>query len=349
MRLYTYSVSTPIGSFERIGVEVDKHLLDLQLACAAYARAVDGEDDAYGYAAFMIPANMIGYLQRGPRARKLTENILAYMSEQSSRGRDIRAPDGERLLFEFAEVKLLAPVPRPNIVRDCMVFLEHFRENWKRRGIEIPDVFYRRPCWATQSGAVVAGTGDPVFMPRYTKQLDFELELGLYIGRKGINITEAEANSYIAGFTVFNDISARDVQLDEQQMRMGPSKGKNFEHGSIMGPCLVTPDEIDYNNLHMIARVNGEVVCDDNSKDMYHKFPKIIAQMSEEEYVCPGDFIASGTSPHGTAMASRLGRWLALGDVVELEIEGIGVIRNEIVQRLPAKKDTQGTRIAIAQ
>ena len=111
-----------------------------------------------------------------------------------------------------------------------------------------------------------------------TKQLDFELELGLYIGRKGINIEEADADLYIAGFTVFNDVSARDVQMDEQQMRMGPSKGKNFEHSSIMGPCLVTLDELDYNNLRMIARVNGKVVADDSSKDMYHKFPRIIAQ-----------------------------------------------------------------------
>jgi 2-keto-4-pentenoate hydratase/2-oxohepta-3-ene-1,7-dioic acid hydratase in catechol pathway len=332
MRLYTYGVPTPIGTFERIGVELDKKLVDLQLAGAAYARTVEGEDDAYGYASFMFPTSMVRYLERGPQARKLTANILTYIREQTARNREVRAPDGERVIFEFSEVKLMAPVPRPNLVRDCMVFLEHFRENWARRGIEIPDVFYRRPCWATQSGAVVVATGDPIIIPRYTKQLDFELELGLYIGRKGINITETDADSYIAGFTVFNDVSARDVQMDEQQMRLGPSKGKNFEHSSIMGPCLVTPDELDYNNLRMIARVNGEVVADDSSKDMYHKFPRIIAQISEEEYVYPGDFIASGTSPCGTTHASTLKRWLVPGDVVELEIEGIGAIRNEVVR-----------------
>jgi 2-keto-4-pentenoate hydratase/2-oxohepta-3-ene-1,7-dioic acid hydratase in catechol pathway len=333
MRLYTYSVSTPVGTFERIGVELDRRLLDLNLACAAYSQAVEGEDDAYGYAGFMMPPRMVSYLERGQRARALAKRIVAFVGEELSQGREVCAPRGEHVLFDFSDVRIMAPVPRPTLVRDCMVFLEHFRENWARRGLKVPDVFYERPCWATQSGAVVAGTGDPIFVPRYTKQLDFELELGLYIGRKGINISEAEADSHIAGFTVFNDVSARDVQMREQEMRMGPSKGKNFEHGSIMGPCLVTPDELDYNNLRMVARVNGEVVADDNSKDMYHKFPRIIAQISEEEFLYPGDFIASGTSPHGTAMMSSLGRWLVPGDVVELEIDGIGVIRNEVVRR----------------
>ena len=333
MRLYTFQVQTRIGSFARIGVELNRQLLDLQLACAAYLHHVEDEAEAYLCATRLMPSAMVEYLQRGKQTKLLAENIGAFVGNRIEQGHEVRAPGGEPVLFDFSEVKLMAPVPKPNIVRDCMVFLEHFRENWARRGIDVPDVFYRRPCWATQSGAVVAATGDEIYMPRYTKQLDFELELGLYIGRKGINIPESEAESHIAGFTVFNDVSARDVQMDEQQMRMGPSKGKNFEHGSIMGPCLGTLDELDYNNLRMVARVNGEVVTDDTSKDMYHKFPKIIAQMSEEEYLYPGDFIASGTSPCGTAMTSALKRWLVPGDIVELEIEGIGAIRNKVVQR----------------
>jgi 2-keto-4-pentenoate hydratase/2-oxohepta-3-ene-1,7-dioic acid hydratase in catechol pathway len=156
--------------------------------------------------------------------------------------------------------------------------------------------------------------------------------MGLYIGKKGINIREEEAEQYIAGFTVFSDVSARDMQREEQGMNMGPAKGKNFEHGSIMGPCLVTLDEFDYNNAKMIVRINGQLMAEDNSKDMYHKFPKIIARISEEEYLYPGDFIASGTCPHGTAQ-DTLKRWLQPGDVLDLEIEGIGRIRNEVIRR----------------
>jgi 2-keto-4-pentenoate hydratase/2-oxohepta-3-ene-1,7-dioic acid hydratase in catechol pathway len=294
--------------------------------------AEKGESNPYEYASFLVPPRMVKFFEGGEKSKQAARESLEFVEDGFKGSEKPAGPGGEQIVYGFDEVEILAPVPMPNIVRDCMVFLEHFRENWKKKGIEVPDVFYKWPCWATQSGAVVVGTGSPILKPRYTQQFDFELELGLYIGRKGINIPEEEAENYIAGFTVFNDVSARDVQFEEQQMRLGPAKGKNFEHGSVMGPCLVTPDEIDYNNLRMIARVNDELVADDNSRDMHHKFPAIIARISEEEYVHPGDFIASGTSPHGTTHASSLGRWLRPGDVVELEIEGIGVIRNEVVQ-----------------
>ncbi|MCK5551501.1 MAG: fumarylacetoacetate hydrolase family protein [Deltaproteobacteria bacterium] len=332
MRLYTYQVSTRIGVFERIGVELDGGIVDLNLACATYAEESQ-EPNPHAYASFHVPPYMVKYLEGGERSKKVAVESLEFVRDRLAKKGKIAGPNGEQIVYSFDEIKLMAPVPRPNIVRDCMVFLEHFRERWEQKGWRVPEVFYKWPCYATQSGAVVAGTGDPILMPRYTEQLDFELEMGIYIGKRGIDIPEGNAEDYIAGFTVFNDVSARDVQYEEMQMRLGPAKGKNFEHGSIMGPCMVTPDEIDYNNLRMIARVNGEVVADDNSRDMYHKFPTIVARISEDEYLYPGDFIASGTSPCGTTHASKLGRWLQPGDVVELEIEGIGVIRNEVVKK----------------
>lgn len=331
MKLYTYQILTPVGRFERIGAEFEGKIIDLNLACTSYFTEM-GEPNPYDYAGFLIPPDMVKFFEGGEKARKAAVESLDFINDQQKKEK-AEGPQGEQIVYEFSEVKLTAPVPRPNVVWDCLVFLEHFRENWQKRGWEVPEVFYDWPCYATQSGSVVAGTGDPILMPRYTKELDFELELGLYIGKKGINIQEDEAENHIAGFTIFNDVSARDVQFREQQMRMGPAKGKNFENGSIMGPCLVTPDEVDYNNLKMIARVNGQMVTDDNSKEMYHKFPKIIARISEEAYLYPGDFIGSGTCPHGTTHASTLGRWLQPGDVVEMEIEGIGLIRNEVVRR----------------
>ncbi|HEX9977329.1 MAG TPA: fumarylacetoacetate hydrolase family protein, partial [Acidimicrobiia bacterium] len=156
-------------------------------------------------------------------------------------------------------------------------------------------------------------------------------EFGAYIGKKGINITTDEAEAHIAGFTIYNDVSARDVQFREMEMMLGPAKGKNFEGANIMGPCMVTLDEIDYNDLRMIARINGDVIVDDNSSAMYHKFPRIIEWISQEEWLYPGDFIASGTCDHGTCQMSTLKRWLEVGDVLEIEIVGIGVIRNEVV------------------
>ncbi len=208
-----------------------------------------------------------------------------------------------------------------------MVFLEHVKMG---RPV-IPDVFFDWPPYFTQSGAIVAGPYDPIVRPRFTRELDFELEFGAYIGTAGINIPAEEAERHIAGFTIYNDVSARDVQFKEMEMMLGPAKGKNFEGANIMGPCMVTPDELDYNNMRMICRINGDVVVDDHSGTMHHKFPRIIEWISQEEYLYPGDFIASGTCDHGTAQMSELKRWLEPGDVVEIEIEGIGVIRNQVV------------------
>jgi 2-keto-4-pentenoate hydratase/2-oxohepta-3-ene-1,7-dioic acid hydratase in catechol pathway len=234
-------------------------------------------------------------------------------------------PDGARLIYRFDESACWLRCRAPTSCGTPMVF--HERQDGTP---VIPDVFFEWP--PTSPRAAPSSPDHPMIVkPRFTEQLDFEVEFGAIIGKKGINITQGEAESHIAGFTIYNDISARDVQFREMEMMLGPAKGKNFEGANIMGPCLVTLDEIDYDNLRMIARVNGETIVDDNSSAMYHKFPRLIEWISQEEYLYPGDFIASGTCDHGTAMTSTLKRWLQVGDVMEIEIPGIGIIRNEVV------------------
>ena len=284
---------------------------------------------------------MIGYLSRGNKAQRAVAESLRFVADRGGEG-NLLAPGGERILYAFDEVRLLAPVPRPPVIRDASAFLGHVRfgkecVSGARDIADVPadapgpEMFYKLPPYFHQSGATVAGPYDPIVKPRFTEQLDFEFEFGIYIGRKGINIAPDEAAGYIAGYTIYNDVSARDIQFQEMQLYLGPAKGKNFEGANIMGPCLVTPDEIDPDDLRMVVRVNGEVVVDDHSSGMYHKFPRIIEFISQEEYLYPGDFIASGTCDHGTCMTSTLKRWLQVGDVVEMEMEGIGVIRNEVV------------------
>jgi 2-keto-4-pentenoate hydratase/2-oxohepta-3-ene-1,7-dioic acid hydratase in catechol pathway len=308
----------------RIGAELDGRLVDLTAAVGLALREA-GEPDPGDYAAFLAPPDMVTFFSRGEKAKEAVVGGLHLVAGADAE--ELRGPSGERVVYDFAEVRLMAPVPRPNIVWDSMVFLEHVKMG---RDV-IPDVFFEAPPYFTQSGAIVAGPHDPIRKPRFTEQLDFEFEFGAYIGTAGIDIPAEEAVRHIAGFTIYNDVSARDVQFREMEMMLGPAKGKNFEGANIMGPCLVTPDEVDYDNLRMIARVNGDVVVDDNSSAMYHKFPRIVEWLSTEEYLYPGDFIASGTCDHGTCMTSKLQRWLEVGDVVELEIEGIGVIRNEVI------------------
>ncbi|NQV06237.1 fumarylacetoacetate hydrolase family protein [bacterium] len=321
MKYYTFAVATPLGTVSRIGAELDGRLVDLNSAAAFYF-ADRGEPDADDYADFLVPPDMVTYLSRGDKASEAVAAALSLVADAGD------GSGGRRISYDFDEVSLMAPVPRPNIVWDSMVFVEHVKMG---RPV-IPDIFYENPPYFTQSGAIVAGPYDPIVRPRFTQELDFEFEFGIYIGKKGINIPASEAEAHIAGFTIYNDVSARDVQFKEMEMMLGPAKGKNFEGSNIMGPCMVTPDELDYNNLRMTARVNGDVVVDDHSSAMHYKFPEIIEWISEEEVLYPGDFIASGTCDHGTCMMSTLKRYLEVGDVVEMEMEGIGTIRNEVVQ-----------------
>ena len=177
----------------------------------------------------------------------------------------------------------------------------------------------------------MVGTDSNVVWPRYSKKLDYELEFGVFLGRSGKDISKADARSFIAGYTIFNDFSARDTQLHEMKGRLGPAKGKDFDTGNPMGPWLVTPDEIpDAYNLSMRARINGEQWSDGNSRDMHYSFEETIAYISNEETLHPGEFIGSGTVGGGCGL--EMDRWLKPGDVVELEVQGLGVLRNRVVQ-----------------
>jgi len=152
----------------------------------------------------------------------------------------------------------------------------------------------------------------------------------MVIGRRGKDIPVEEAHRYIAGFTIFNDFSARDQQMREAPIGMGPSKGKDFDTGNAIGPYLVTPDELDVTNLRMVARVNGEVWSEGSSRGMHFSFAQLIAHVSQSETIYPGELWGSGTVTNGCGL--ELGRSLQPGDVVELEVEGIGILRNRVVR-----------------
>jgi 2-keto-4-pentenoate hydratase/2-oxohepta-3-ene-1,7-dioic acid hydratase in catechol pathway len=201
------------------------------------------------------------------------------------------------------------------------------------RLIRAPRVWYERPVYYKGNPASVVGPEAEIRWPSFTEKLDFELEFGVFIGREGRDIPEAEAASYIAGYTVFNDFSARDIQLREMQGRLGPAKGKDFDTGNAMGPWLVTPDEIpDPRKLTMVARVNGEEWTRASTGDLHFTVEQIIAYISRDETLHPGDFIGAGTAPGGCGL--ELDRWLAEGDVVELEVERLGVLRNRVGRRV---------------
>jgi fumarylacetoacetate (FAA) hydrolase len=216
------------------------------------------------------------------------------------------------------EVELLTPVLHPPSVRDFYTFEQHVKRARARRGLEVPEEWYRIPVFYFSNPAVIYGPEAEIPYPEGTKELDYELEVAAIIGDEG----------KIGGFTVMNDWSARDLQRDEMKVGLGPSKGKDF--ATSLGPIVVTPDEFDGSGAAMIARVNGEERSRGDLADMYHSWEAMVAHAARNTALLPGDVLGSGTVGTGCILERGDGRWLQPGDVVELEVEGIGVLRNRI-------------------
>ncbi len=240
----------------------------------------------------------------------------------------------------LAATKLLAPLPVPQSIRDCLVFEAHLLNAMKaweklanRPTAPISPLWFQRPTWYKGNRFSVVGHEEPIEWPPYSELMDFELELACVVGRKGRDITPADALSHIFGFTIFNDVSARDTQMDERPLGMGPMKSKDFDTGNVFGPWIVTTDEIgDPQDLCMEVRVNGERWGGGSSSGMQHSFAEIVAFVSTSETLHPGEIIASGTVSTGCGL--ELMRFVRPDDVIELEIEKIGVLRNRIVRRV---------------
>lgn len=300
-------------------------------------------------------ANMIAFLRAGAEAQYKAYVVQDFIAEKT--------PVGTTMPVSAA--KFLSPVPVPESVRDAMAFEEHIInsirvvglgafakldetiERWfgRRRSLayRLNKAWYKRPLYYKSNRFSVVGHGAVITMPSYTEQLDYELEWGVVIGKGGRDIPLISARDHIAGYTIFNDFSARDIQIKEMKGRLGPAKGKDFDTGNAIGPWLVTPDDIpDPYNLAMTARVNGEEWSRGTTGDMHWTFEKIISYISRSETLYPGEFIGSGTCSGklGKGSGLELGRALKAGDVVELEVERIGILRNRIAP--PAKGSSSG-------
>ena len=298
-------------------------IIDLNFTCATRL-AAQGEVQPQKLADVLLPGDMRAFLDAGPGAMKMARETIAFCKESGIRS----GPNGETLLYEPAEVKLLAPLPNPPSVRDFYAFEAHVKKGFEKRGEPMPAEWYEIPVYYRSGHHNIIGSGQDVPWPSFTQKFDYELELAAVIGKKGANVPAAEAREYIAGFTVMNDFSARDIQRQEMKVRLGPAKGK--EWCTALGPYLVTPDEIgDPYNLSMTAHINGELWSEGNSHAMYWKFEQMIEFLSRDDTIYPGDVIGSGTV--GTGCGLELDRWVQRGDVMELEIEKIGVLQNRVV------------------
>ena len=281
---------------------------------------------------------------------------MADLIDAGGKGLDVAAEifaargNEDDLSHPLSDVVLLAPLPEPRQFRDAMSFPKHILQG--PRGMqahlalkggnpaeaerimatplgELPDVYRQVPIFYITNRFSVRGTGSTVRWPRYSRLMDYELELAIVTTGTACNVSEREAGKHIFGYTIFNDFSARDRQMVEMQGRLGPSKGKSFDGGNVLGPWIVTKDEIpDPHSLRMQARVNGQTRCDSTSSGMLYSFEELVARIAEDETIRPAEVIGSGTVGDGCGLEH--GRFLDHGDEVELEIERIGVLRNRV-------------------
>lgn len=266
--------------------------------------------------------------------------------------REIVRQAGAEHRFALADVRLLAPIPRPVQVRDFLAFEKHmiqaydgirrlrasladdppaYMEMMERKGIlRVPDAWYENPLYYRVNPANVCGTDTDVRWPAYSDKMDFEFEFACVIGKGGKDISVTDARDHIFGYMIFNDLSARDEQARAMPGQMGPGKGKDFDNSKPMGPFLVTADEIgDPYALAMTARLNDEVFVTASTSEMNWRFEELIAYISQSETLEPGEIFGSGTVGDGCTIET--GHVIVDGDVIELEMENIGVLRTRFV------------------
>jgi 2-keto-4-pentenoate hydratase/2-oxohepta-3-ene-1,7-dioic acid hydratase in catechol pathway len=323
MKLATYRTSS---GDQRIGavVDGDSRIVDLQ----------EVHESRFGKPSPWL-ASMQSLIEAGDPGLDLADGLAAQRKVSKS----------------LAGVSLLAPVPVPVQIRDCLCFELHLKQAYAKarevraaqspdpaaaiRDMEekdilaVPPVFYQRPIYYKANRFSVIGTDTDVIWPAYSQLRDFELEFGFFTKGCSADIAKPDAAKHIFGYTIFNDFSARDEQVLEMSGQLGPAKGKDFDTGNAMGPWIVTADELtDPYNLTMIARVNGEEWGRGNSSTMHWRFDDLLSFISRSETIHPGEFFGSGTVGNGCGLEQW--RFLKPGDVVELEIERIGVLRNRV-------------------
>jgi 2-keto-4-pentenoate hydratase/2-oxohepta-3-ene-1,7-dioic acid hydratase in catechol pathway len=298
-----------------------------------------------------IPSSMLELLHAGPAT--LTQLAELFAALEGEHLLQLQERDQIPTAYRMDEVIFYPPLVRPMSMRDFYAFEEHVLTANKTRKRQVPEEWYQFPVFYFSNPNSMFGHRQTIPYPSHTQALDYELEVACIIGKQGKNIPAGKAEEYIFGYTILNDWSARDIQRQETKVGLGPAKAKDF--ASSMGPWITTVDELEDKgtgrpgvyDLKMVARVNGVELSQGNMSDIYYSFGEIIERASQEVTLFPGEVIGSGTVGTGCLLELTLGQgpWLQPDDVVQLEVERLGVLENRIQHPKPPAS-TSSTRLA---
>ncbi len=333
MKLVTYRS----GGTHRGAILVGDTLIDLTRAFAFFEEEAGR---APASALVRYGEGVLGFVEHADAARPAADGLV----ELFAKGQLPDQHDGGPLLFPVSAAKLASPLPRPPSMRDGYAFRQHVATARKNRGLEMIPEFDAFPVFYFTNHAAVIGPGELHVQKLHMDRLDFELECAVVVGKRGRNVPASRADELIFGFTIMNDFSARALQMEEMKLSLGPAKGKDF--ATALGPVLVTRDELaekatftprgEHHDLEMRAFVNGTQVSRGNLGDMTWTFAQILERASYGVTLYPGDVIGSGTCGTGCFLelnGSKVtnNQWLQKGDVVALEIDGLGRLENTVV------------------
>lgn len=329
MKVTTFKRSSFMGVQKRLGLFLDeKTIIDVNLLWQAHFER-EGFYSPEIRASQFAPKSLAAFLKlHQDAAIPMLQDSLELYKKLAKEGILKTQTGGEIAfhLYDVPDVKLDAPLDEIHMYRDFYAHEKHVKKGFEKRKEEVPAAWYEIPAYYKGGNTGFIGQDDIIPWPFYSQQLDYELELGVVIGRDGKNVKAKDIKKHIFGFTILNDISARDIQRKEISIRLGPAKGKDW--CSVMGPVIVTYDEFNYEepNLLMTASVNGEEWSRGQSGDSHYSWGEMIEHMGMEEWIRATDFIGSGTV--GTGCGLELDKWIKPGDKLELNIERIGTLKN---------------------
>jgi fumarylacetoacetate (FAA) hydrolase len=342
MKLVTFRTGGPgkgLGPHDRAGVLEGSDVIDLAHAFAWHEHQAGRRSDEAAVRA-RYGEGVLGFVENEEAARPAADTIV----DAFRGGRLPYSFDGRLLSQPLAAVTLRAPIPSPPSLRDGYAFRQHVEAARRGRGLPMIPEFYAFPVFYFSNHRGIVGPGDVLVRPRHTERLDYELEAAVVVGKRGTDLGTEEADRAIFGLAILNDWSARALQAEEMKLNLGPAKGKDF--ATSMGPWLVTVDELAPRatrtdrgtvfDLEMRASVNGQELSRGNTRDMSWTFAEILARASYGVELVPGDVIGSGTCGTGCLLElngskEQDAQWLAVGDVVVLEIDGLGRLENRVV------------------